>query len=111
MGFKKRKLKSRVGKEEVEAICNDLANAVEGLNTLVWESVEYMLVDPNMEPEELSVVMEDILQLESAKTGAIVSMNMLDKKRAKSFIKDMETDREELMRIIASQVGDLYGKD
>jgi hypothetical protein len=111
MGFKKSTFKSRVGKGMVKDICQDLADVVDNLDTLVWESVTFLQGGAETDSDELQLVVEDILMLEAAKTGAIASMHLLDKKFAKAYAKDTKDGRVELMRIISEQIGAIYGED
>jgi hypothetical protein len=111
MGFKKSTFKSRVGKGMVRSICQDLADVVDSLDTLVWESVSFLQGDVKTSPNELRLVLEDILMLEAAKSGAIASMHLLDKKFAATYAKDTKDGRIELMRIISDQIGVIYGED
>jgi len=111
MGFKKSTFKSRVGKGALNGICQDLACVVQELDELVWESVAFLQGGAEASPDELRLVFEDILLLEAAKTGAIASMHLLDKKFAKGYAKDTKDGRVVLMKIISEQVGAIYGED
>jgi hypothetical protein len=111
MGFKKSTFKSRVGKDSLHEICQDLVSAIQELDELVWESVAFLQGGTEASPDELRLVLEDTLLLEAAKSGAIASMYMLDKKFAKGYVKDTKDGRAVLMRIISEQVGAIYGED
>jgi hypothetical protein len=111
MGFKKSTFKSRVGKGTVRGICRELAGVVQELDEVVWDSVGFLKSGAETNSDELKLILEDILMLEAAKSGAIASMYMLDKKFAKSYAKDTKDGRVELMRIVSEQIGAIYGED
>jgi hypothetical protein len=111
MGFKKSTFKSRVGKGALNGICQDLASVVQELDELVWESVAFLQGGAETDAGELQLVVEDILLLEAAKSGAIASLYMLDKKFAKGYVKDTKDGRAVLMKIISEQIGAIYGED
>jgi hypothetical protein len=111
MGFKKSTFKSRVGKGTLRGICRELAGVVQELDELVWESVAFLQNNTEASQDELRAILEDTLLLEAAKSGAIASMDMLDKKLAKGYVKDTKEGRVELMRIVAERVGAIYGED
>jgi len=111
MGFKKNTFKSRVGKGALNGICQDLACVVQELDELVWESVAFLQGGAETDSDELQLVVEDILLLEAAKSGAIASLYMLDKKFAKGYVKDTKDGRAVLMKIISERIGAIYGED
>ena len=111
MGFKKSTFKSRVGKGPLNGICQDLVSVIQELDELVWESAAFLQGDTEASPDELRLVLEDTLLLEAAKSGAIASLHMLDRKFAKGYVKDTKDGRVVLMKIISEQIGAIYGED
>ena len=111
MGFKKSTFKSRVGRDSLHEICRDLVSVIQELDELVWESVAFLQGGAETDANELRLVLEDILLLEAAKSGAIASLHMLDRKFAKPYVKDTKEGRVELMKIISEQIGAIYGED
>ena len=60
MSSRRGTFKSRVGKGAVKNICYDLVDAIESLDTLIRESVNFLEGDDDLEPKEVAEVMEDI---------------------------------------------------
>lgn len=111
MGAKKSTFKSRVGKGMIKDICLTLADTIETLDMLVWESVSFLQADHDLETKEIADVMEDILRLETAKSGALTSLFLLDKKFAKPIMKDATDSQVKLMRFITKGMVDDNGED
>jgi hypothetical protein len=111
MSSKKSTFKSRVGKGAVKNICYDLVDAIESLDTLIWESVHFLESDNDLNSNEAAEVVADILRLDSAKAGAMISLSLIDRRMAKPIMKDAKEGREIMMKIVTEQAENVCGQD